>query len=242
LFFSSVKAIRRLYCQQVFTSYSSDSPTSLPSQLTFTEDLICASVSFQQIDAIKTYLIDIYQETVCLYSTPSDAVLDMVDLATTRKAPRNTRPVPCSHLFGNVMHMDIVFGPDISIGNIHYGLLFTDHTSRIPCIYPLHNLTSDIKNQMEAFCAHLGFVPKRLVSDVDTKLIGGKAREYLNSLQFHVNAAPAHYQDTNGLAERHWQTMIAMALNWLASAELPAKFWFYAVKLKKCNYFPMKLE
>jgi len=26
--------------------------------------------------------------------------------------------------FGDVIHMDIVFGPDISIGNIRYGLLF----------------------------------------------------------------------------------------------------------------------
>jgi hypothetical protein len=38
--------------------------------------------------------------------------------------------------------------------------------------------------------------------------------------------------------------MIAMARNCLASAELPAKFWFYAVKraAEVCNYFPMKLE
>jgi hypothetical protein len=34
-----------------------------------------------------------------------------------------------------------------------------------------------------------------------------------------------------------------VARNWLASAELPAKFWFYAVKraAEFCNYFPMKL-
>ncbi len=125
----------------------------------------------------------------------------MGDLATIRKAPRNTTPVPCSHLFGDVMHMDIVFSPDISIGNIHYGLLFTDHYSRMTYICPLQNLTSDIKKQMEAFFAHLGFVPKRLVTGFDTKLIRGKAREYLNSLQIHVNAAPAHHQDKNGLAE-----------------------------------------
>ncbi len=83
---------------------------------------------------------------------------------------------------------------------------------------------------MEASFAHIGFSPKCVVSDFDTKLIGGKAREYLNSLKIHVNAAQAYRQDKNGLAERHWQTMIAMARNWLASAELPAKFWFYAVK------------
>ena len=35
-----------------------------------------------------------------------------------------------------------------------------------------------------------------------------------------------------------------MARNWLASAELPSTFWFYAVRraAEVCNYFPLKLE
>jgi hypothetical protein len=35
-----------------------------------------------------------------------------------------------------------------------------------------------------------------------------------------------------------------MARSWLASAKLPAKFWFYAVKraAEVCNYFPYKLK
>lgn len=59
-----------------------------------------------------------------------------------------------------------------------------------------------------------------------------------------MNAAPAYRQDRNGLAERHWQTMVTMARNWLASAELPSTFWFYAVKraAEVCNYFPSKQE
>jgi hypothetical protein len=56
---------------------------------------------------------------------------------------------------------------------------------------------------MGTFFAHIGFSPKHVVSDFDTKLISGKAREYLNSLQIHVNAAPAYCQYKNGLAERH---------------------------------------
>jgi hypothetical protein len=76
------------------------------------------------------------------------------------------------------------------------------------------------------------------------KLIGGKAREYLYSILIHVNAAPSHRQDKNGLVERHWQTMVSMARNWLASAELPSFLWFYAVRCaaEVCNYFPYKLE
>jgi hypothetical protein len=76
------------------------------------------------------------------------------------------------------------------------------------------------------------------------KAIGGKARDHLNRLKIQFNTAPAFRQDKNGLAERHWQTLIAMARNWLSSAELPEKFLFFAVKQASeiCNYFPLKLE
>jgi len=192
--------------------------SSLPSRLTFTEDFIRSSVSFRRIDSLKNHLKNLYQDTIKIDSLTPDTVLDLGDLATIRKSARNTTPVPRPNAFGDVMHMDIVFGPDVSLGNIHYGLLFTDRFSRMTYIYPLQNLTTDIRRQLESFFAHLGFIPKRLVTDFDTKLIGGKAREYLNSLLIHVNAAPAHRQDKNGLAERHWQIIIAMARNWLASA------------------------
>ncbi len=179
-----------------------------------------------------------------LASSPSDAVLDKGDLATLRKTPRNTTPVPRSNAFGDVIHMDIVFGPEVALANVHYGLLFTDRYSCMTYIYPLHNLTSDIPRQLDAFFAHLGFHPKRLISDFDLKLIGGRARDHHNQLHIHVNAAPAYRQDRNGLAERHWQTVMAMACNWLASAELPGKFWFLAVKraAEICNYFPLQIE
>jgi hypothetical protein len=171
-------------------------------------------------------------------------VLTPGNLATLKKKPRNTVPVPRPLQFADVMHMDIIFGTDVAVGNIHYGLLFTDHFSRMTYLYPLQKLTSDIPRQLEAFFAHIGLVPKRLISNFDLKLIGGKASDYLNQLLIHVNAAPAYRQDKNGLAERHWQTMISMARNWLASAELPSTFWYYAVRraAEICNYFPIQLE
>jgi len=187
---------------------------------------------------------ELYEDTIKLDSLPPDAILDQGDLATLRKTACNTTPVARPLSFGDVIHCDIVFGPEVAIGNVHFGLIFTDRFSRMNYIYPLHNLTSDIKKQFEQFFAHIGFSPRRLITDFDLKLVGGKAREYLNSLLIHVNSAPAYRQDRNGLAERHWQTMVMMARNWLASAELPATFWFYAVKraAEVSNYFPYKLE
>jgi len=124
-----------------------------------TEDLIRASVGFRRIDSIKRHLSTLYQDTISLDSFPPDSVLDMGDLASIRKSARNTTPVPRPLHFGDVIHMDIVFGTDVSIGNIHYGLLFTDRYSRMTYIYPLQNLSSDIKKQLDAFIAHLGFYP-----------------------------------------------------------------------------------
>ncbi len=111
-------------------------------------------------------------------------------------------------------------------------------------LYPLQNLTTDIQRQLESFFAHIRLIPKRLISDFDIKLIGGKARDYLNNLLIHVNAEPPYYQDKNGLAECHWQTFVSMSRNWLASAGLPSSFWYYSVRRASevCNYFPLQLE
>jgi hypothetical protein len=127
------------------------------------------------------------------------------------------------------MHMDIIFGPKISVWNVYYGLLFTDCFSQITYLYPLQNLTTDTPKQLEAFFVHIGTIPHRLISDFDLKLIGGNAWEHLNSLLIHVNAVPSYCQDKNGLAECHWQTMVTMACNRLASAELLSRFWFYSI-------------
>jgi hypothetical protein len=108
--------------------------TSLPSRLTLTEDYIQASVGFRRVDTLKSHLHDLYQDSVVLDSLPPDAVLDMGDLAMLCKTPCNTHPVPRPSSLGDVIHMDIVFGPDVSLGNIHYGLMFSDRATRMTFI------------------------------------------------------------------------------------------------------------
>ena len=156
--------------------------SSIPKTVSMSEDYIRASVGFRHMDTLKRHFSDLYLDNVKLDNTPLDAVLDPGAFATMRKKDRNTQPVPRLLQFGDVFHIDIVFGPEISIGNIHYGLLFTDRYSCMTYLYPFQNLTTDIKRQMEAFFAHIRMVPRRIISDFDTKLIGGHARDYLNSL------------------------------------------------------------
>jgi hypothetical protein len=137
-----------------------DKPSSnLPSRITITEDFIRASVRFWRIETIKNQLPYLYQDTVLVDYVPADAVLDQGEFSNMRKTPRNTTPVSRPSKFGEVMHCDIVFGPDIAVGNVHYGLLFTDHYSRMTYLHPLQNLTSDLIKQLQSFFAHLGFSP-----------------------------------------------------------------------------------
>lgn len=118
-----------------------DKPSSsLPSRITFSEDLLHASVGFRRIDTIKSHIQDLYQPTIKLDNLPPDAVLDSGDVSTLPKANRNTTPVPRPLQFADIMHMDIVFGPEVSIGNIHYGLMFTDRFSCMTYIFPLQTL------------------------------------------------------------------------------------------------------
>jgi hypothetical protein len=121
--------------------------SSLPKVITMLEDFLRGCVSFRKIDTLKQHFSSLYQETIKLDKSPPDAILDSGNFATLRKKSRNTSPVQCSDSFGDVIHMDIIFGPEIAIGNIHYGIIFTDRCSRMTYIYPLHNLTSDIPQQ-----------------------------------------------------------------------------------------------
>jgi hypothetical protein len=60
---------------------------------------------------------------------PAAAVLDLGD----------TKSVPRPQHFGEVIHVDIVFGSKVSIGNIPYGIFFTDPFSCMAYLYQLQD-------------------------------------------------------------------------------------------------------
>jgi len=114
----------------------------------FIEDSIRSRVKFRRIDTIKAHLADLYQPTVSLKNLPEDAVLDVGHVTTLPKKPRTANPIPRPAAFLDVVHVDILFGPEVFLGNVHYGLSFSDRYSRMSCIYPLRNLTADICKQL----------------------------------------------------------------------------------------------
>ncbi len=125
--------------------------SSLPSRLTLSEDFIRASMGFRHVDTIKRHLLTLYQDTINLDQSPCDAILDPGDFATLRKTPRNTTPVQRPAGFGDVIHVDIVFGPKVALANVHYGIIFTDRFSRMTYRFPLQNLNQVIIKQLDNF-------------------------------------------------------------------------------------------
>jgi hypothetical protein len=78
---------------------------------------------------MKKHFNHLYQSTVKLDTTPADAILDPGCYANLRKNARNTNPVSRPLSIGDIIHLVIVFGPEVAIGNIHYGLLLRDRFS-----------------------------------------------------------------------------------------------------------------
>ncbi len=72
-------------------------------------------VGFRKVDTIKKFFSSLYTDNVILDNTPPDAILDSGDLATLKKKDRNTKPVPRPLNFGDVFHIDIVFGPELQL-------------------------------------------------------------------------------------------------------------------------------
>jgi len=69
------------------------------------------ALAFGKLKQLKKHLSDFYQPTIILDPLPAYAVLDAGDISTLLKVPRNTKPVPTSSSFLDVVHMDILFGP-----------------------------------------------------------------------------------------------------------------------------------
>jgi hypothetical protein len=70
-----------------------------------TQDYIKTCVGYRRIDTIKRQFSNLYQPTVQFDNTPADAVLTPGHLATLKKKPRNTVPVPRPFQFADVMHI-----------------------------------------------------------------------------------------------------------------------------------------
>jgi len=60
--------------------------------------------------------------------------------------------------------------------------------------------------------------------------MGQKISSYAATNHCRIESAPPEHQSQNGVCERNWRTLLKVARSWLASALLPNKFWYFALK------------
>ena len=217
--------------------------SSLPSHLTMTVDELRASTGFLSFDTLDGIIKhpELYHANFTIAKHAPDPTLTLGSVASINKRPRNTAPIPRGSTFGDTVHCDIVFGPQVGHGGISHALLLVDRHSRCKFMFPLKNLTTDLRDQFSHFLAQVGTTTvRRILTDCDDKLLEGDTKLLLNQHGIFVGGAPSEHQNQNGLCERHWQTIQRMARAWLAHAQLPPSFWFWAVKraTEVLNYFP----
>ena len=154
-------------------------------------------------------------------SIDTEPILDIGSTATIDRSKRNTTPINLPEKFGDIVHMDILYGAKTAHGGVKYALYIVDRATRYKAIYPLTNLSTDILQQIKNFCNDFGQTPRQFISDCDHKLFAEDIQKYLTEQNSRINSAPEGKQRQNSLAERSWRSILRMARGWIASSLLP---------------------
>ena len=215
---------------------------ALPKHVTMSRDVLRKSIGFLSTKPLLKHLKFIGDTSLKIPPYSDNPTLDPGMTASIKSTRRNTTPSTLPPNYSDVWHLDIGFGPCTAIGGIRYTLLAVDKSSRYKLVYGLKNLTTSLHSAIAQFLIDCGRTPKLIRTDFDPKLIAGETRKILTDNQVKIEAAPPHRQHQNGLVERAWQTIVTMTRNWLTSARLPAKYWYFGVK-RACevlNMMPIK--
>ena len=200
--------------------------SSLSKEREFTVDQLRRAFGFRNIDSLLPHLRKTSQPTFRISTTDNEPILDAGQVATVDKSRKNTTPLDLPSSFGEVIHLEILYGAGTAHGGVKYALYLVDRATRYKCIYPLKNLGDDILTQMQAFCNDFKISPMKFISDCDQRLFSTQIVTWLKQNDSSINAAPEGKQRQNGLCERSWRTVLRMARGWISSALLPPPFWW----------------
>ena len=122
-----------------------------------------------------------------------------------------------------------------------YLVLFIDAYSRFPVLYAMKTKDEFLEKLMEyrLYCKSLGIHLTGVRADNDSVITCKKTQDWAmdNGINFTYTAAYSH--ESNGIAERHWRTIMTMALCFLMTSGLPVKFWVLAAM--HANYIRARL-
>ena len=216
--------------------------SALPKAITMSHDALRKSIGFLSTKPLLKHLATIGDTSLKVPSYSDNPSLDPGMTASIKSTRRNTTPSTLPPNYSDIWHIDIGFGPCTAIGGIRYTLLAVDKSSRFKLVYGLKNLTTSLHSAIKQFLMDCGKTPTCIRTDFDPKLIAGNTKKILTDHNVKIEAAPPHRQHQNGLVERAWQTIVSMTRNWMTSARLPAKYWYFGVK-RACevlNMLPIK--
>ena len=216
---------------------------STPSTVQLTDNDLRQGFGFRNTATISRKLHSFTKKTFSLTVSDAPDILDLGNIATIDKSKRNTTPLTLPQNFGDLVHCDILYGSETSIKGFKYALYLIDKATRFKFVYGLKSLT-DVLVVFKRFCADIGFVPKELRTDFDTKLMGSNMQQFMNHHGSVISSVPSGKQRANGICERSWRSLLRMSRSWLASSLLPTKFWFHALKraAEVSNYLPLTLN
>ena len=215
-----------------------------PQKFSFTIDQLQRRFGFRNVSNILPQIRATSQQNYSISTTDTEPIIDLVNTATIDKSPRNTTPLALPNNFGDVVHVDILYGANTAHGGVKYALYLVDRSTRYKSIYPLTNLSTDILKQFKSYCNDIGLVPKQFICDCDRRLFSQDIKEWLEEGHSRINAAPEGKQRQNGLAERTWRSILRIARGRIASSLLPPTFWWFAFKraVEVSNYVPIKID
>jgi len=218
-------------------------PTACSPKITLNVDQLRKNFGFRNINSI---IKEMKQTSTNLIISTQDRepIVDIGEVSTIDRPHRNTTPLLLPKHPGDIVHMDILFGAGTSIGGYKYSLFVVDRATRHKYLYPIRSLKTDILPAIKQLCTDLGRTPNLIRTDFDHKIMGSEIRQYIHEHQGHIESAPPHLQNQNGLCERNWRELLKMARNWLISSLLPSKFWYHALKraTEISNYLPIKIN
>ena len=186
------------------------------------------------------------QPNFTISSKDREKILDLGEIATVPKSSSSKQPLPLPPQFGQIVHMDIIYGTVPAFDGVKYALFLVDRATRHRFILPMKSLKNDLLPTLQEFCRNIGFTPKRYVTNFDHKLMRRAVLGNFQDDEGHdtIESAPPRKQNQNGLAEGNWKSILFMARSWLTSHLLPSKYWWWALKraTELSNYLPLKID
>ena len=110
--------------------------SSWSSDVSYTMEQLKKGFRFRNIENILPQIKETTQSNFSLTTKDKEKILDLGECATIPQSKRNTTPLPLPHSFGDVMHMDIIYGTVTAIEGYRYALFIVDRATQTRFILP----------------------------------------------------------------------------------------------------------